>query len=68
MKSLLRHCYYQGHTLPLWEGYGMGEATWEYCSAFLLPNGRLNSVVVEYLSENNLGELPRLAELHAGKA
>ena len=46
----------------------MDEATWESCSAFLLPDGRLNSVVVEYLSQNNLGEPPRLAELLAEKA
>ena len=44
------------------------EATWESCSAFLFPDGRLNSVVVEYLSQNNLGELLRLAKLLAKKA
>ena len=46
----------------------MDEATREACSAFLLPYGRLNSVVIEYLSQNNLGELLRLAELLAQKA
>ena len=46
----------------------MDEATSDACSAFLLRNGRLNSVVVEYLFHNNLGELPRLAELLAEKA
>ena len=46
----------------------MDEATWESGSAFLLPNGRFNSVVVEYLSQNNLGELLRLAKLLAQKA
>ena len=46
----------------------MDEATWESCLAFLLPNGRLNSVVVEYLSQINLGELLRLPELLAKKA
>ena len=46
----------------------MDEAIWESCSAFFLPDGRLNSVVVEYLSQNNLGELLRLAELFAEKA
>ena len=69
VKSVLRHCCGLGwHVLPLWEGYGMDEATSDACSAFLLRNGRLNSVVVEYLSQNNLGELPRLAELLAEKA
>ena len=44
----------------------MDEAMWESCSAFLLPDGRLNLVVVEYLSQNSLGEL--LVELLAEKA
>ena len=40
----------------------------ESCLAFLLLDGCLNSVVFEYLSQNNLGELPRLAKLLAEKA
>ena len=36
--------------------------------AFLLPHGRLNFVVVEYLSQSNLGDLLRRAELLAEKA
>ena len=36
-------------SLTLWEGYGVDQAIWESCSSFLLPNGRLNSVVVEYV-------------------
>ena len=43
------------------------EATREPFSAFVLPEGRLNSVLVEYLSQNNLGELLRLAETLAYK-
>ena len=47
VKSVLCHCYCQGWCfLTLWEGYGVDEATWDACSAFLLPDGRLNSVVV----------------------
>ena len=66
VKLVLRHCYSRGwRFLTLWEGYGVDEATY---SAFLLPNGRLNCVVVEYMSQNNLGELLRLAELLAEKA
>ena len=69
VKSVLCHCYCQGwRFLTLWEENGVDEATWESCLAFLLPDGRLNSVVVEYLSHNNLGELPRLAQLLAKKA
>ena len=51
----------------LWEGFGVEEATWEPFSAFLLPDGRLNSVLVDYLSQKNLGELLRLAETLAPK-
>ena len=40
----------------------MTEATWQHSSAFVLPEGRLNSVLVDYLSQNNLGELLRLTE------
>ena len=61
VKSILRHCYCPVRRfLTLWEGYGVDEATWESCSALLLPDGRLNFIVVEYLSQSNLGELLRL--------
>ena len=33
----------------------------------MLPEGRLNSVLVDYLSQNNLGELMRLAETLASQ-
>ena len=68
VKSVLRHRYRQGwRFLTLWEGFGVEEATWEPFSAFVLPEGRLNSVLVDYLSQNNLGELLRLAETLASK-
>ena len=61
MKSVIRHRYCQGWCfLTLWEGFGVGEAIWEPTYAFVLPEGRLNSVLVDYLSQNNLGELLRL--------
>ena len=67
-KSVLRQRYRQGwRFLTLWEGIGVEEATWEPFSAFVLPEGRLNSVLVDYLSQNNLGELLRLAETLASK-
>ena len=63
VKSVIRHCYRQGSRfLTLWEGFGVEEATWEPFSAFVLPEKRLNSVLVDNLSQNNLGELLRLAE------
>ena len=51
----------------LWEGFGVREATWEPFSAFVPPEGRLNSVLVDYSSQNNLDELLRLAETLASK-
>ena len=63
VKSVPPHRYLQGwRFLTPWEGFGVEEATWEPFSAFVLPEGRLNSVLVDYLSRNNLGELLRPAE------
>ena len=68
VKSVIRHRYRQGwHFLTLWERFGVEEATWEPFSAFVLPEGRLNSVLVHYLSQNNLGEVLRLAETLASQ-
>ena len=68
VKSVIRHRYCQGWCfLTLWEGCGVGEATSEPFSAFLLLEGRLNSVLVHYLSQTNLGELLRLAETLASQ-
>ena len=62
VKSVIRHCYRQGwRFLTLWEGFGVEEATSEPLSVFPLPEGRLSSVLVDYLSQKNLGELLRLA-------
>ena len=63
VKSVIPHCYRQGwRSFTLWEGFGVEEVTWEPFSAFALPERRLNSVLVDYLSGNNLGESLRLAE------
>ena len=62
VKSVIRARYRQGWWfLTLWEGSGVGEATWEPFSALVLPEGRMNSVLVDYLSQNNLGELHKTA-------
>ena len=48
VKSILRHCCCKGwRFVTLWEWYTVDEATCKSCSAFLLPDGGLNSVVVE---------------------
>ena len=68
VKLVIWHCYRQGwRFLTLREGFGVEEATWEPFSAFVLPEGRLNSVLVDYLSQNNLGELLRLLETLASQ-
>ena len=68
VKSVLRHRYRPGwRFLTLWEGFGVEEATSKPFSAFVLPEGRLNSDLVDYLSQNNLGELLRLAERRASQ-
>ena len=68
VKSVIRHRYRQGwRFLTLWEGFGVEEATWEPFSAFVLPEGRLNCDLVDYLSKNNLGELLTLAETLASQ-
>ena len=57
VRSVIKHRYYQGwRFLTLWEGFGVEEATWEPFSAFLLPEGRLNSVLVDCLFRSNHGE------------
>ena len=68
VKSVLRHRYRQGwRFLTLWEGIGVKEATWESLFPFVLPERRLNSVLLDYLSQNNVGELLRLPETLASK-
>ena len=63
VKLVIRYRYCQGwRFLTLCEGFGVEEATWEHFPAFVLPEGCLNSVLVDYVSQNNLGELLRLAE------
>ena len=68
VKLVIRHRYRQGwRFLTLWEGFQVEEAMWEPFSAFVLPGGRLNSVLVDYVSRNNLGEFLRLAETLASQ-
>ena len=68
VKCVLRHRYRHGwRFLTLWEGFGVEEATREPFSAFVLPEGRLKLVLVDYLSQNNLGELLRHAQTLASK-
>ena len=68
VKSVARQRYRQEWSfLTLWEGLAVEEAAWEPFSAFVFPEGRLNSVLVDYLSQNNLGELLKLAEMLASQ-
>ena len=68
VKSVILQRYRQGWCFfTLWERFGVEEATWETFSAFVLPEGRVNSGLVDYLFQNNLGELLRLAETPASQ-
>ena len=68
LKFVIRHRYCQWwRFLTLWERFGVQAATWEPFSAFVLPEGCLYSVLVDYSSQNNLGELLRLAETLASQ-
>ena len=68
VKSILRHRYRRGwQFLTLWEGFGFEEATWELFCALVLPEGRRIPFLVDYLSQNNLGQLLRLAEIFASQ-
>ena len=68
MMSVMQHRYCQGwRFLTLWEAFGVEKATWDPFSAFMLPQKRLCSVLVDYLSKNILGELVRLAETLASQ-
>ena len=53
VKSVLRDRYHQGwRFVTLLEGFGVGLATCEPFSGFVPPEGRLNSVPVDYLSQS----------------
>ena len=68
VKSVIRHRYCHRWRFPtLWEGFQVEEASWEPFSAFVLPQGHLNSVLVDYLSRNNVEEMLRLAETIASQ-
>ena len=68
VKLVIRHRYRQGwRFLTLWEGFRVKKATWETFSASVPPERHLNSVPVDYLSQNKLGELLRLAKTLASQ-
>ena len=71
VKEMAKQGFYLVNTrwrfLTLWERFGVEEGTWEPFSAFVLPEGCLNPVLVDYVSQKNLGELLRLAETLASQ-
>ena len=61
--GIARHEYKGGWKfLTLWDGYGLSEATWEPMSAFIQPDGSMNTIFRSYLVENNEGQLLTRAE------
>ena len=51
-----------GNSFPMWDGYGLSEATLVPMSAFIQPDGSINPIFRTYLVENNEGQLPTRAE------
>ena len=61
--GIARHEYKQGWKfLPLWDGFGLSEATWEPMSTFIQPDGSINPIFRSYCFENNEGQLLTRAE------
>ena len=53
--KILKHKFQQGWKfLVWWENFPASASTWEPTSAFLLPNGSVNSVFKTYCQENGL--------------
>ena len=60
--AILKHKFHQGwRFLTHWEGYPLNASTWEPIRAFKLPDGRLNSKLVEYCEVHNLNEILKKA-------
>ena len=61
--GIARHEYKQGSKfLTLWDSYGLSEATWEAMSAFIQPDGSINSIFRSYLVANKERQLLTRAE------
>jgi hypothetical protein len=55
VSGVLRARYQQGwRFLTTWEGFGLGEATWEPPRAFAVGRGRVNAFFEEYCTANDL--------------
>jgi transposase InsO family protein len=55
VEAILRHKFHQGwRFLTHWQGFPVSASTWEPVRSFTLPQGRTNSIFVEYLKANGL--------------
>ena len=53
--KILKHKFQQGWKfLVQWENFPVSASTWEPISAFVLPNGSVNSIFKEYCEERGL--------------
>ena len=58
IQAVVKHQYRQGwRFLTVWKGYPLAEASWLPMSAFVLDNGRLNSVFSDYCAKAGLKDL-----------
>ena len=62
VERILKHKYKHGfHFLTKWQEYPVNDSTWEPISAFVQPNGQINTQFQHYCQENNLDRAYRKA-------
>ena len=65
VEKIIKHKFQQGWKfLVVWEGFPVAAATWEPISAFILPNGSVNTIFKEYCLEKGLTDILKKALSH----
>ena len=66
VEKIIKHKFQQGWKfLVVWEGFPVSAATWEPISAFIHPNGSVNTLFKEFCVERGLTEILKKAFSHA---